>query len=314
MRTVAAAGAGGGAAVYFAHVCGARSAGDDRRPPCRRQSALRRGAAQLPVLLARRLRQAGRRANTTSGWACGRRSDCDGALARLARRPAVHACDRRVHDLVRGQDGRHRHRVDSRRPRRGSRRAGSSASRKVWESAGSRCGVSSRSLRRTPARVSGLYPRKGVIAPGSDADLVIWDPAVERTITIDDLHHEGDYSPWEGWQVRGWPTTTILRGRIAVDGGALLVEPGLGESSRESSTPKCSSSPGSDAPGNGAARKLVFVLVTLKLYLSTAGSGWFQESTRRTRRRSSRAKSSRDSVTTDGLPSATESRAPSNRS
>ena len=54
-----------------------------------------------------------------------------------------------------------------------------------------------------PARVTGLYPRKGVIAPGSDADLVLWDPAVERTITIDDLHHDGDYSPWEGWQREG---------------------------------------------------------------------------------------------------------------
>jgi dihydropyrimidinase len=30
-----------------------------------------------------------------------------------------------------------------------------------------------------------------------------------------------DYSPWEGWPVRGWPVTTILRGRIVVDHGAL---------------------------------------------------------------------------------------------
>ena len=79
-----------------------------------------------------------------------------------------------------------------------------------------------------PARVTGLYPRKGVIAPGSDADLVIWNPDVERTITIDELHHEGDYSPWEGWAVRGWPETTILRGRIAVDGGELLADAGDG--------------------------------------------------------------------------------------
>ena len=68
-----------------------------------------------------------------------------------------------------------------------------------------------------PARVTGLYPRKGVIAPGSDADLVLWDPDVERTITIDDLHHDGDYSPWEGWEVKGWPSTTILRGRVVVE-------------------------------------------------------------------------------------------------
>jgi len=80
-----------------------------------------------------------------------------------------------------------------------------------------------------PARVTGLYPRKGVIAPGSDADLVLWDPAVERTITIDDLHHDGDYSPWEGWRVQGWPVTTILRGRVVVENGRLNAEPGFGQ-------------------------------------------------------------------------------------
>lgn len=79
-----------------------------------------------------------------------------------------------------------------------------------------------------PARVTGLYPRKGVIAPGSDADLVLWDPSVEREITLADLHHEGDYSPWEGWRIRGWPVTTILRGRVVVDRGRLLGAPGDG--------------------------------------------------------------------------------------
>ena len=79
-----------------------------------------------------------------------------------------------------------------------------------------------------PARVTGLYPRKGVIAPGSDADLVLWDPDVERTITMDDLHHDGDYSPWEGWHVSGWPTATVLRGRVVVEDGRLHADPGSG--------------------------------------------------------------------------------------
>jgi dihydropyrimidinase len=98
-------------------------------------------------------------------------------------------------------------------------------------------GVGSRgfSLRRfvevfatNPARVTGLYPRKGVIAPGSDADLVVWNPTVERTISLDLLHHDGDYTPWEGWPVRGWPELTILRGAVVVEDGRLLAEPGFG--------------------------------------------------------------------------------------
>jgi dihydropyrimidinase len=79
-----------------------------------------------------------------------------------------------------------------------------------------------------PARITGLYPRKGVIAPGSDADVVLWDPAVDRTIAMEHLHHDGDYSPWEGWRVRGWPVTTILRGRVVVEDGRLLGRPGDG--------------------------------------------------------------------------------------
>jgi dihydropyrimidinase len=79
-----------------------------------------------------------------------------------------------------------------------------------------------------PARVTGLYPRKGVLAAGSDADLVLWDPSADHTITIDSLHHDGDYSPWEGRRVRGRPVTTILRGKVVVDGGALLGSPADG--------------------------------------------------------------------------------------
>jgi dihydropyrimidinase len=71
------------------------------------------------------------------------------------------------------------------------------------------------------ARILGLYPRKGVIAPGSDADLVLIDPAVQKRLTREDFH-VSDYSPWEGWEVRGWPVTTILRGKVIVERGRLL--------------------------------------------------------------------------------------------
>ncbi|MGH7277326.1 MAG: amidohydrolase family protein [Candidatus Rokuibacteriota bacterium] len=81
------------------------------------------------------------------------------------------------------------------------------------------------------ARIFGLYPRKGVIAPGSDADLVFIDPTVRKTLAREDFH-VADYSPWEGWEVSGWPVTTILRGKMIVDGGKLLGTPSDGQLQR----------------------------------------------------------------------------------
>jgi dihydropyrimidinase len=78
------------------------------------------------------------------------------------------------------------------------------------------------------AKLLGLYPRKGAIAIGSDADLTIIDPTVKKTLSMADLHLR-DYSPWEGWQVEGWPTTVILRGKVMVANGRLLGAPTDGQ-------------------------------------------------------------------------------------
>jgi dihydropyrimidinase len=77
------------------------------------------------------------------------------------------------------------------------------------------------------ARIFGLFPRKGAIAPGSDADLALLDPAVRRRLARDDFHVT-DYSPWEGWEVTGWPVTTLLRGRVIADRGKLVGSPSDG--------------------------------------------------------------------------------------
>jgi dihydropyrimidinase len=71
------------------------------------------------------------------------------------------------------------------------------------------------------ARILGLYPQKGVIAPESDADLVVLDPDVTKTLALSDLHSDADYSIWEGFTCRGYPITTILRGKVIVQDGKL---------------------------------------------------------------------------------------------
>jgi dihydropyrimidinase len=42
------------------------------------------------------------------------------------------------------------------------------------------------------------------------------------------LHHEVDYTPYEGMAVTGWPVTTLLRGERVWDRGELLGRPGQG--------------------------------------------------------------------------------------
>jgi dihydropyrimidinase len=71
------------------------------------------------------------------------------------------------------------------------------------------------------ARMYGLYPRKGSIAIGADADIAIWDAKRNVTISAASLHHGADYTPYEGFNVTGWPVTTIVRGKVVVEDGKL---------------------------------------------------------------------------------------------
>lgn len=78
------------------------------------------------------------------------------------------------------------------------------------------------------ARLYGLAPRKGSIAVGADADIVIWDPEKKVTITQDIMHHGADYTPYEGFEVIGWPETVLVRGTKVVHKGELVGTPGHG--------------------------------------------------------------------------------------
>ena len=80
-----------------------------------------------------------------------------------------------------------------------------------------------------PAKLFGLYPKKGTIAPGSDADIAIWDPTKQVTIRQEYLHHAIDYTPYEGWEVTGWPVTTISRGKVVANGGDFVGDEGHGQ-------------------------------------------------------------------------------------
>jgi dihydropyrimidinase len=80
-----------------------------------------------------------------------------------------------------------------------------------------------------PAKMYGLHPRKGAVAVGSDADLVLFDPRVKRVIRNADLHHNVDYTPYEGLEVTGWPSTVLSRGQVVIDRGQFKGAAGQGQ-------------------------------------------------------------------------------------
>lgn len=78
------------------------------------------------------------------------------------------------------------------------------------------------------AKTYGLQ-RKGSIAVGYDADIAIWDPERTRVLSQADLHHGADYTPYEGMDIKGWPVSTMVRGRFIVRDGTLVGREGDGQ-------------------------------------------------------------------------------------
>ena len=69
------------------------------------------------------------------------------------------------------------------------------------------------------ARAYGLLPCKGDIAPGYDADIVLVDLEKVRHVTPDIWHSAADWSLYDGWDLKGWPVRTMVRGvTVALDG------------------------------------------------------------------------------------------------
>ena len=77
-----------------------------------------------------------------------------------------------------------------------------------------------------PAKLFGMYPQKGCIAPGSDADLLVLDPNETRTIDGSKMHSAAGYSPYDGWEITGWPKFTVARGEVVAEGSTVDASPG----------------------------------------------------------------------------------------
>ena len=72
------------------------------------------------------------------------------------------------------------------------------------------------------AKIFNLYPRKGTIQIGSDADLTIVDLDLEKKVHQDQFQSRADYSIYEGWTMKGWPTLTMVRGDVVMQDGEIV--------------------------------------------------------------------------------------------
>lgn len=81
-----------------------------------------------------------------------------------------------------------------------------------------------RLLAENPAKLFGMYPKKGAIAVGSDADIVLWDKAYRGAITNENQQSACDFTPYDGFAVKGRAAYVFLRGRLVAREGTVLIK------------------------------------------------------------------------------------------
>ena len=80
-------------------------------------------------------------------------------------------------------------------------------------------------ISRNPAITTGLFPRKGAIAVGADADIAILDLNKEQAVSTELLLSAQPFTPFQGMVLKGWPSTTIVRGRVQYQNGKVVGDP-----------------------------------------------------------------------------------------
>ena len=65
---------------------------------------------------------------------------------------------------------------------------------------------------------------KGRLAEGYDADLTIVDLNARRTIRHADMAPRSGWSPFDGFEARGWPVMTVVRGRLVMRDDEVVTE------------------------------------------------------------------------------------------
>jgi len=67
--------------------------------------------------------------------------------------------------------------------------------------------------------------QKGRLAVGADADLVVVDPSQKKVVDETTLLSRSGWSPYVGWELRGFPQQVYLRGNLVFEDGATVGAP-----------------------------------------------------------------------------------------
>jgi dihydropyrimidinase len=79
------------------------------------------------------------------------------------------------------------------------------------------------------AKIFGMYPKKGSLEKESDADITLLDLKMEKKVTSELFGGFSDYIVYDGWNLKGWPVKTIVRGEIVADDFEVIGKVGHGK-------------------------------------------------------------------------------------
>jgi dihydropyrimidinase len=78
------------------------------------------------------------------------------------------------------------------------------------------------------AQIFGM-PQKGSLQKGADADIVLIDLKKEQKVSSEFFGAFSDYVVYDGWSLKGWPQTTLVRGTPVVEDMQVVGKPGHGK-------------------------------------------------------------------------------------
>lgn len=72
-----------------------------------------------------------------------------------------------------------------------------------------------------PAKILGLPER--AIKVGNAADLTVINPHLKQTVRVESFVSKGKNSPFNGWELVGWPVLTVVAGKVVMSEGKLTI-------------------------------------------------------------------------------------------